>query len=397
MNTSLPSSSDRCATPCPLLHKVERHLSRMKPRKSPGFDGIPLKLWRAAAPAVISSGQLSTEWRGRRFEKRFKEGDPTQCANDRGLLVEGQNLQEHHEHSVPTRLCGCMKVPTPLQCGCMNLRCAARAPHTTRTFLLCCMQRRMLGAAIFVHFSTTFDKVIRQTIIGVTFDLNEAVLAKPSAPLSPTCLRLLNTFTPVEVCCVSFMCQIIRLYAALQTNTWFVLGGSSRTIRTSPRARQGYKFGALIFNLACGRALTQLTECLARDQMCFLWCSEASLWTIEQGSSADREITCVDDQVLFVTDTTCEELKSKLVRFFSASDLAFPEHNLSINWEPGETETLIAWRGPFSVSLNRETLNLGTSSSTQCVVANQYRHVCVSARPTHLVLPMSATTSTKPP
>ena len=56
------------------------------------------------------------------------------------------------------------------------------------------MQRRMLGAAIFVHFSTTFDKVIRQTIIGVTFDLNEAVLAKPSAPLSPTCLRLLNKY-----------------------------------------------------------------------------------------------------------------------------------------------------------------------------------------------------------
>ena len=169
-------------------------------------------------------------------------------------------------------------------------------------------------------------------------------------------------------------------------NKHLVCLGSSRTICTSLAARQGYKFGALIFNFACGRALTQLTECLARDQMCFPWSSDASLWTIEHGSSADREITCVDDQVLFVTDTTCEELKSKLVRFFSASDLAFPEHNLSTNWEPGETETLIAWRGPGSVSMNRETLNLGTSSSTQCVVANQYRHVCVSARPTHLVL-----------
>ena len=73
------------------------------------------------------------------LKNRFKEGDPTQCANYRGLLVEGQNLQEHHDHSVPTRLCGCIKVPTPLQCGCMNLRCAARAPHTTRTFLLCCI------------------------------------------------------------------------------------------------------------------------------------------------------------------------------------------------------------------------------------------------------------------
>ena len=266
----------------------------------------------------------------------------------------------------------------------MNLRCAARAPHTTRTFLLCCMQRRMLVAAIFVHFSTAFDNVIRQTIFGVIFDLNEAVLAKPSAPLSPTCPRLLNTFTPVEVCCVSFMC-LGRSFGCTRPCI-LVLGGSSRTICTSLAARQGYKFGALIFNLACGRALTQLTECLARDQMCFPWCSDASLWTIEQGSSADREITCVDDQVLFVTDTTCEELKSKLVRFFSASDLAFPEHNLSTNWEPGETETLIAWRGPGSVSMNRETLNLGTSSSTQCVVANQYRHVCVSARPTHLVL-----------
>ena len=116
------------------------------------------------------------------------------------------------------------------------------------------------------------------------------------------------------------MCQIIRLYAACKQTlglSWEVAAGRFA-------ARQGYKFGALIFNLGCGRALTQLTECLASDQMCFPWCSDASLWTIEHGSSADREITCVDDQVLFVTDTTCEELESKLVRFFSASDLAFP-------------------------------------------------------------------------
>ena len=89
--------------------------------------------------------------------------------------------------------------PSPVWLHESEVRSTSPAHHAHLPLVL---HGRMLAAAIFVHFSTAFDKVIWQTIFGVTFDLNEAVLAKPSAPLSPTCPRLLNTFTPVEVCCV---------------------------------------------------------------------------------------------------------------------------------------------------------------------------------------------------
>ena len=226
---------------------------------------ILLELWRAVAPAVAD---LRTTVRfshhhfwsgpiGRRrghLAKLFNKGEPTQCGNYRGPLAGTEFVNVFTSVMPPSVLAAADKFVPPTHCGCMIQRTTAPASHTTRTCLVWCKQRCLSAAAVCADLCKVLDKVIRQTVLGVTLDQNRGC---PRETTRAT-LTEFNVLEPplsthdeyIHTSGVLFACAS----GARAHTSDLVLRSRICTIHTSLGVRQGSKFGALIFNLAHRRA-----------------------------------------------------------------------------------------------------------------------------------------------
>eukprot|EP00811_Abedinium_folium_P032098 NODE_5270_length_1789_cov_4.465704.p1 GENE.NODE_5270_length_1789_cov_4.465704~~NODE_5270_length_1789_cov_4.465704.p1 ORF type:complete len:128 (-),score=17.45 NODE_5270_length_1789_cov_4.465704:1029-1412(-) len=124
-------------------------------------------------------------------------------------------------------------------------------------------------------------------------------------------------------------------------------------MNTRARARQGCRFGALLFNLQYARALFDLRAELqvAGLLTSFLLRPGAPPWCHAHGDGDEEQqykamdCTCVDDEAFMITAVSNNELIMKARTLFVVALRCLANHSLQLNWSPGKSELLIAWRG----------------------------------------------------
>ena len=382
------------------LDNIAAILAKLCKRKSPGPDNIPAEVWRAGGDRVVGwirevllrvvrTGLIPVAWRGGRLVKLYKKGAVSLPSNHRGLLVGDHVAKIFTAVIAPPVADASLKHLPMTQCGCMKGRGTSRASHLSKSFLLRCKRRGRPAAALFIDLSKAFDKVVRETIFGLQAaqtrsEVEERLMELDLEPRAVVPLTDYIWESGGKLHELGVPTHLVRLVAGLHEGTWFKLDGSLNVIATRLGSRQGCTFGALVFNLAYGRALSQLQDRLG-DLFLTLPCDTtkppwAPAVSAEAGEASVSEATYVDDEVVLLEAGTNAELRAKLARTLEVLAATFAEHGLHINWAPGKTELIIAWRGPFSKRFRQETVVDGVPAfafgdGMRCLVVGKYKHV----------------------
>ena len=120
----------------------------------------------------------------------------------------------------------------------------------------------------------------------------------------------------------------------------------------STGGRQGCKVGGIISNSTYEQALCKVRGSLQEANVVLVLKSSSSqpFWSSDDGTwdTADVdvvEVTFVDDEAAVVLAPSPKALDAEIECLLSAYVEAFSDYGLSINWNKGKSEALLAYRG----------------------------------------------------
>ncbi|CAE8732350.1 unnamed protein product [Polarella glacialis] len=151
--------------------------------------------------------------------------------------------------------------------------------------------------------------------------------------------------------------KVAALVNSLHSNSWFRYSDLPTVIVARKGGRQGCKLGAIIFNMVYARALLMLRDQLRergvllvlRFKPCGpIWQDDSST----QDAHVEQEIveaTYVDDEALLLSASSPSLLDKAIDVLFDCLLQCFTRFSLKINWAPGKSEAMLAYRGKHAV------------------------------------------------
>ena len=180
--------------------------------------------------------------------------------------------------------------------------------------------------------------------------------------------------------------MIIDLYAG----SWFDLDASGVVVATKRGARQGCRFGGLLFNLLYARVVRSAREALKALGFDFQLPTdpEAPLWQHRGGGHTAWEelfdVTYADDEAMTMLFALWEDAMARIPLALRAVEAAYAQWGFEINWGPDKCELMIVFcaRGCKAAEAQittqagqQITFNSATGAERTIRVVKVYRHV----------------------
>ena len=246
----------------------------------------------------------------------------------------------------------CKKLPNE-QCGGMPGRGTNRVAHTSLLFLEYLRRSRRPGFILFLDLSKAFDRVVRQMVFRMGSSVGDAVRAVRDLHLPPDVSIQVERFVaevgPITET-MDVPAEVLRLVAALHSDTWFVLDSvSGKIVSTKLGSRQGCRFGGLVFNLLYASALAETKqECISEGLYVPIEVPQYSVpWqhSLAMDMPTHRydlfDLTFVDDEAMYQIADSCDELLVKARALLVVLNRVLTRYGMQINWGPGKTEILM--------------------------------------------------------
>ena len=92
------------------------------------------------------------------------------------------------------------------------------------------------------------------------------------------------------------------------------------------------------------------------------------------------EATYVDDEVILLQASDNAALHERIKTTLETLQRVFDENSLTVNWAPGKTELVLAWRGKGSLAYKQQAMVEGLpafpfGNGQRCVIVQRYKHV----------------------
>ena len=95
------------------------------------------------------------------------------------------------------------------------------------------------------------------------------------------------------------------------------------------------------------------------------------------------DVTCVDDEAMFITGAHNEELVANIKQVANIVDKTMSAHGMAINWGPGKTEVIVLWSGKRTRACQHECNVDGIrgvllENGRVCKLVPKYKHLGVT-------------------
>ena len=300
-------NDDQAAQLCNILdltpENVAKTLRRNPWQRAVGPDEIASEIWIAGgdrlaallcelSKRVVVSGTIPPQWKGGRLTRLYKrKGDAADCNSHRGLLIADHASKVFTSLLCPpiARVCD-KRLPTE-QCGCVRGRGTARVMHTSKLLARRAAAHKRPCALVFADLVKAFDRVLGAVVMG------DSSINSEGSSGTRVRERWIEAGVPADVVndAIAYVPTtggvlseaelhpgVLHHLRDLHDGTWFQLVGGF-FVETNLGSRQGCKFGAVIFNLMCCRALDDLRCALRNDGL---------LAVVSHGVQERRHTTC---------------------------------------------------------------------------------------------------------
>ena len=393
-------SKSSCSAVQPYVHiglrETDSSITCLGNDRAVGPDEIGADLLKAGGFAVvhnvnvfhnraIKEERAPIAWKGGRIVDLWKrKKDATECSSSRGLLIS-DHLAKTYTGVLVARAMPCLRPLIPEeQFGGFKGGGTDFANLSVRCLLQFAALAGLSVFALFLDLEKAFDKVIRELVFDKPHWCAEPVEKYlQSIGLSAKLSEDIAAHLHQEGCVfdeAGVEPSITRAINVLHSGTWFKYGNRDSVITSTFGGRQGCKLGGIIFSVAYMRALRRLRaaltskgialkvrfdvnrpfwsdiagEVVASDEsMSFAggWsnlttgASDGAMATEDDDVHECVEATFVDDEALVLMATSPARLDECIHFVLSELVIIFQQFGLIINWAPGKTECMLAYRG----------------------------------------------------
>ena len=379
----------------PTLAEVETLCLKQKPNKAPGPDGIPSDLCRQGAAAIapqlhsvlckaVLHGAEPVSYKGGRLCAIHKnKGCLDDAAGYRGILLANSFAKVTHAWARMRLLPTLQQRRTIGQIGGLPSQQTMTAVQLIRLHGIIGQAKGISTATLFIDLKSAFHHMIREPI----FSTHNTLLSTTMATfLDDSEFDLEKLEHDLNEICASQVDDIPsglrRFLHDLHNHTWFQLHGNEQQdgscTQTLRGTRPGSPMADIGFNLMMSDILQEVTRQLNESE------------AFHEGARAIGTyvppVAWVDDVAIALSAAHPSELVPLVQYTLAVLHSTFRSRGLSLNLDPGKTETIVCFRGDGAVQHRRElflrnaqpTITVTTDTHVLTVrVVSSYRHLGV--------------------
>ena len=347
---------------------VEKAIAKLGNNKGTGPDGIPAELLKAGgAPVAIhlcsifrriahrcvwpiawQMGEIVNVWKGK--------GDTKSCDAHRGILLEdhaGKALKGMIKDKVDPLY---EKFVPATQFGATRGRGTDFATHMVVGFAELARMRNWSFFALFLDLHKAFDFMIRELVFGWTGHEENKVARLVELGASIEAATWIKEYIDENGSAFEQMKvgpHTTSMVRSMHDGAWFKVRNGSKCISSETGGRQGCKLGSTVFNSGYTIALKLLQWKLKKAGITLRVSSKCeAFWSDDPDAGGDGsdehdviDVTFVDDECVLLMASTPSKMADAAECMIKILGEIFNMCNLHVNFAPGKTEAIAAFRG----------------------------------------------------